>query len=108
MSWVYLCAAIVLEICGGAFLKLSNGFAKIIYIFPMLACYIGSLLLFSLVLKKIEIGIAYALWAGIGTALIAVVGIIFFKEVLNVQKMVFIIFILVGVVGLNMIGAGIK
>jgi small multidrug resistance pump len=54
------------------------------------------------VLKKLEVSVAYAIWAGLGTALIAVIGIIWFKESVSVTKIVSIVFIVLGIVGLEL------
>lgn len=59
----------------------------------------------TIALKKIDVGIAYAVWAGIGTALIAGIGMFYFKEPMNLVKVVSILLIIIGVVGLNLGGA---
>jgi len=104
MNWLYLGLAIVSEVCGTTFMKLSDGMTKLKFSVLMLVFYILSLSMLSLALKKIEIGVAYAIWSGIGIALITIVGIIFFKESISVSKIVFISFILVGAIGLNLFG----
>ena len=53
-------------------------------------------------LKRIDVSIAYAIWAGLGTALIAVIGIFGFKEPVNALKMVSLLVIVAGVIGLNL------
>ena len=53
-------------------------------------------------LKEIPVSIAYAVWAGMGTALVAVIGILYFKETLNTAKLVSIALIITGVVGLHL------
>lgn len=85
-------------------MKLSDGFTKMIYAVPMLILYILSLIMLSLALKKIEVGIAYAIWSGFGIALIAAIGIVFFKESLTLSKIIFLSFIIIGVLGLNLSG----
>ncbi|WP_310910127.1 DMT family transporter [Clostridium estertheticum] len=56
----------------------------------------------TLALNKIEVGTAYAIWSGFGTALISTIGVVFFKEVFNLQKTVCISLIIIGVIGLNL------
>ena len=68
--------------------------------------YITSLYCLAIAIKRIDISIAYAIWAGMGTALIAVVGVVYFKEPLTILKVAFVALIVVGSVGLNRIGAG--
>lgn len=80
MTWVYLGLAIVSEVSATTSLKLSDGFSKL---GPSLVTIVGYLLAFfllSLALKEIDVGVAYAIWAGIGTALVAVVGRLFLGE----------------------------
>jgi len=102
MNWLYLGLAIVSEVCGTTFMKLSDGMTKIKFSILMLVFYVLSLSMLSLALKKIEVGVAYAIWSGIGIALITTVGIIFFKETISVSKIIFILLILVGAIGLNL------
>jgi small multidrug resistance pump len=106
MHWVYLGLAILLEVGGTTLMKLSDGFTKMIYAVPMLILYILSLIMLSLALNKIEVGVAYAVWSGIGIALIATIGIVFFKESLAINKIVFLSLIIIGAIGLNFSGAG--
>jgi small multidrug resistance pump len=59
----------------------------------------------TLALKKIEVAVAYAVWSGAGTALIAAIGILYFRETTTALKFISILLIIVGVVGLNLSGA---
>ena len=101
-SWMFLAAAILLEVAGTTSMKLADGFSKfwpsvLVFVFYFLS--FGAL---TFALKRIELGVAYAVWAGLGTALIAMIGIIFFKEPLSVLKAASIVLIIVGVGGLNL------
>jgi len=87
-------------------MKRLDGFTKIKFAAIMLVFYILSLSVLSLALKKLEVGVAYAVWSGFGIALIATIGIVFFKETISVQKVLFIGLIIIGAIGLNMCGAG--
>jgi small multidrug resistance pump len=60
----------------------------------------------TLALKKVDVSVAYAVWSGIGTALIALIGIFYFKEPSTVIKILSIGLIKTGVVGLNLSGGG--
>ena len=86
-------------------MKLSDGFTNIKYAIIMLIFYILSLVMLTFTLKKIQIGTAYATWSGMGIVLISIVGCMFFKDSINVQKIVFMSFIIIGVVGLNFLSA---
>ena len=101
-SWVVLAAAIACEVAGTVFMKMSNSLTRWIWIPPMLIAYVLALLGLALALKTIEVGIAYAVWAACGTALIAIVGIVFFGESLSPLKMIAIAMVIAGVIGLNL------
>lgn len=101
MSWLYLLLAIGLEVTGTILLKMADGLSNLKYIVGMLIAYVTSLLFLSLALKKIDIGVAYAVWSGIGITAIEVTGVLFFKENMTIPKIIFITLILVGTIGLN-------
>ncbi|NOR72443.1 MAG: QacE family quaternary ammonium compound efflux SMR transporter [Mariprofundaceae bacterium] len=105
MHWIYLSFAIVFEVAGTTAMKLSDGFSKWLPSTLMALFYIISFALLALALKKLEVGMSYAIWAGVGTALIALIGVLWFKEPMNALKAVSILLIIAGVVGLNLSGA---
>lgn len=105
MAWLYLVLAIVAEVLGTTAMKLSQGFSKIAPSVAMIAFYLLSLTFLTLALKKIEVSIAYAIWSGLGTTLITLIGILYFKENLDAIKLLGIVFIIVGVVLLQLKGA---
>ncbi|QBD78171.1 multidrug efflux SMR transporter [Ktedonosporobacter rubrisoli] len=104
-SILYLILAILAEVCGTTSLKLSQGFTRLIPSILVAVFYLASFYLMSQVLKKLDVGMVYAIWSGMGTALIAIIGILFFKEPLTILKASSIILIILGVVGLNLGGA---
>jgi len=104
-GWIVLGAAIACEVAGTTFMKLSDSLTKWIWIPPMLVAYILSLLGLALALRTIEVGIAYSVWAGIGTLLVAVIGITFFSESVSLLKIASIALVIAGVVGLNLADA---
>ena len=85
-------------------MKLSEGFSKLLPSTLMVVFYIVSFALMALALKKLEVGMTYAIWAGLGTALIAVIGVLYFKEPMSALKAASILLIIAGVVGLNLSG----
>ncbi|SDK10107.1 small multidrug resistance pump [Methylophilus rhizosphaerae] len=100
--WLFLAIAIVSEISATSALKASAGFTKIV---PSIVVVIGYLLSFyflSLTLKVIPIGIAYAIWAGLGIVLLAVVGWVVYDQQLDIAAMLGISLIMVGVLVLNL------
>ncbi|RDE24935.1 QacE family quaternary ammonium compound efflux SMR transporter [Motiliproteus coralliicola] len=102
--WFALAGAIILEVSGTISMKLSDGFTKLVPSVLIFVFYAASFAILTLALKKIDIGIAYAIWAGVGTALIAVIGVLYFKEPYSIMKGVSIFLIIAGVVGLNLSG----
>jgi small multidrug resistance pump len=107
MKWFYLALAIIFEVAGTTSMKLSEGFSKLFPSVAMMLFYILSLAALTMALKKIDMSMAYAIWAGIGTALIAIIGVILFKEELSLLKVASILLIIIGVVGLHLSSKGI-
>lgn len=104
-SWFYLAGSILLEVAGTTCMKLSDGFAKIVPSILVFAFYGLSFTIFSFALKKIDVSVAYAIWSGVGTVLITIIGVLHFKESVTVIKIACIGLIIIGVVGLNLSGA---
>jgi small multidrug resistance pump len=100
-SWLYLSTAIILEVIGTVSMKLSQGFTRLLPTVAMFVLYGLSLAAMNLALRQIDVSIVYAVWSGVGTALITIIGIFWFREPMTVLKMVSIFLIIVGVVGLN-------
>lgn len=100
--WLYLIVAIVFEVAGTTAMKFSDGFTKTVPSVVMFVFYILSLVALTYALKRIDMSIAYAVWAGVGTALITIVGIVLFKEPAGLVKIVSILLIIAGVVGLHL------
>ena len=101
-SWFYLVMAIFFEVSGTTFMKLSEGFTKTLPSILMVVFYAISLGLLTLALKKIDVSIAYAIWAGLGTMLIATIGILWFKEPVSALKIISLGLVIIGVVGLHL------
>jgi small multidrug resistance pump len=73
MAYVYLLFAILLEVCGTTSMKLSQGFTRLLPSVLIFVFYGLSFILLTMVLKRIEVSIAYAIWPGLGTAIIATI-----------------------------------
>ncbi len=102
MSWVYLIVAIILEVAGTTSMKLSEGFSKFwpsVLIFVFYALSFTSL---TFAMKKLEVSVTYAVWSGLGTIMISLIGYFYFKDVFTLQKVISIGLIVIGVVGLNL------
>lgn len=106
MTILYLALAIVFEVGWALCMKKSEGFTRAGYVAATIAMYLLSVVFLALASKKMEIGVAYALWAGTGVALIAVGGMWLFNESASAIKLVSIGLILIGIVGLQLAGGG--
>ena len=102
MNWIYLFSAIVLEVAGTLSLKLSDGLVRRGPVLLMILTYGLSFFAFSHALKHMEVGTAYAIFSALGTALMASVGILWFNEPATVLRLVSLVLIVLGVVGLNL------
>jgi small multidrug resistance pump len=101
-SWLILSAAIVCEVVATMMMELSQSLTRWRWVPPMLLFYVLALLGLALALRTLEVGIAYAVWAGAGTLLIAMLGVIFFKESMSMMKMLSMVLVIAGIVGLNL------
>jgi small multidrug resistance pump len=104
IALLYLLLAILFEVAGTTSLKLSQGFSKTLPSISVVIFYALTFFFLSLTLKKLEVGTIYAIWSGLGTALIATIGILWFKEPFTILKLGSIGLIILGVVGLNLGG----
>lgn len=94
--WLLLSLAILLELSGTICLKLSHGFSRLAPSLGVVCFYLGSFTLMSFSLKTLEVGIVYAIWSGVGTALIAIVGILAFGESITALKVLGLLMIVGG------------
>ena len=104
MTWIYLALAILLEVAGTTCMKLSDGFTKLVPSILLFVFYALSFGMLTLALKRIDVSVAYAVWSGVGTALIATIGVLWFKEPMTALKLISLALIIIGVVGLNFSG----
>ena len=102
MTYAFLFTAIVLEVIGTSALKASEQFTKLLPILVMVACYGTSFFFLSLVLRTLPVGIAYAIWSGLGIVLISLVGVIWFKQSLDLPALIGLGLIVAGVVVVNL------
>jgi small multidrug resistance pump len=105
MAWVLLAVAIASEIVATLSLKQSEGFSKLAPSVVAILGYVISLALVGQALKTIPVSVAYAIWSGAGTAIVAGVGMAFLGESVSVVRVAGITLIVVGVVVLNIGGA---
>ncbi|HLB57353.1 MAG TPA: multidrug efflux SMR transporter [Gammaproteobacteria bacterium] len=102
LTLFYLTLAILFEVAGTTSMNLSNGFTKLgpsIFIFVF---YTVSFIFLTLSLKRLEVSFAYAVWSGLGTLLVVVIGVTCFHEPLTAIKALSLGLIIAGVVGLRL------
>ncbi|MBV7297086.1 DMT family transporter [Enterovibrio paralichthyis] len=98
MGYVYLTIAIIAEVIATGALKSSDGFTNLVPSIVVVIGYAVAFYFLSLVLKSIPIGVAYAIWAGLGMVLISIVGLVVFKQKLDIAAVVGVLLIISGVV----------
>lgn len=101
-AYLFLSLAIVFELFGTSMLKASEGFTKVL---PSIGVIIGFSVAFyslSLSLQQIPLGIAYAIWSGVGTAATALIGFLVWKEKLSLTTVFGVLLIIAGVIVLNL------
>lgn len=99
--WLYLSIAILAEVVGTSFLKSAEGFTRIGPSLAVAVSYVMAFFFLGLALKTLPVGIAYAIWAGVGIALIALAGYAFFGQALDAPAIVGMALIVAGVVVIN-------
>ncbi|WP_077620632.1 DMT family transporter [Bacillus sinesaloumensis] len=104
-AYTLLILAIISEVFGSSMLKATEGFKRFLPTFGVIIGYGLAFYALSLSLNTLPLGLAYAIWAGVGTALTAVVGIIVYKESVDMKKILGFLLIIGGVVLLN-VGGG--
>ena len=101
LAYAMLALAIVSEVTGSAFLVKSEGFTKLGPSLLVVVFYVVSFYLLSQVIKTIPLGIAYAIWGGVGLELTALVGVFVFKQTLDLPALIGIGMIVGGVIVMN-------
>lgn len=101
MEYVYLSIAIIAEVIGTSALKASQEFSKLGPSIIAIAGYGASLYFLSLVLRTVPVGVAYAIWSGIGITLIAITGALLFKQMPDIPAIIGMTMIMSGVIIIN-------
>jgi small multidrug resistance pump len=104
-AWIFLVAAIALEVSGTTCLKLSEGFTRFRPSILIFVFYALSFVSLTFCVKQMEISTAYAVWSGLGTFLIGIIGVAYFQEPMPAIKLLSLLLIVAGVVGVNLSGA---
>lgn len=100
--WLLLVFAIGAEVTGTLGLRASEGLAKLAPSLLGFAGYAVALTLLALALREIEVGVAYAIWSALGTALIVVGGLVLFEETMSGLRLASLGLLVVGVVGVRL------
>ena len=101
-SWAYLLVAIFFGALGTISMKLSDGLEKLQPTLFLIIFYFISFIALTLAAKSMDISIVYALWSGIGTVFVAIVGILIFKESMSIVKIISLFLIILGVIGIHL------
>jgi small multidrug resistance pump len=105
LAYLLLAFAIGIEVAATSLLKSTDGFTKPL---PTAVCLLGyatAFVLLSRIVKEIPVGVAYAVWSGMGTVLVVTIGILFLGEAITFVKIAGIAAVVAGVVVLNLGGA---
>ena len=102
MQWIFLTVAIVSEVVGTSALKASEGFSRLWPSAIVVVGYASAFYFLSLTLKTIPVGVAYAIWSGVGVALIALIAWALYGQALDLPAIIGMLLIVAGVVVLNL------
>lgn len=106
MPYLFLLVAIALEVLGTSLLKATEGFTRVLPTAICLTAYAGAFAALAWAIKHdLPVGIAYAMWSGLGTAAIVAIGVVFLHEPINLAKVVGVVLVVGGVAVLNLGGA---
>ncbi|WP_181765481.1 DMT family transporter [Streptomyces albidus (ex Kaewkla and Franco 2022)] len=105
MVYATLAGAILAEVLGTTAMKYSDGFSKLWPSLITTLSYVVAFALLAQTLKTMSVGTTYAIWAGVGTAAVAAIGIVFIGEPVTAAKIAGIVLVILGVVVLNLGGA---
>ncbi|QSQ11649.1 DMT family transporter [Myxococcus landrumensis] len=106
MAYLFLLAAIASEVVGTSLLKSTQGFTRLWPTVGCLTAYAVAFALLAQAVKQVPVGVAYAMWSGLGTAAIVTIGVVFFSEPLSPVKLLGVGLIIGGVILLNLGGGG--
>lgn len=108
MAFLYLFVAILAEVIATSALKASNGFSVL---WPSITTFVGyaiAIFFLSMAMKTIPMGIAYAIWSGAGIILISTVGLLVFKQQLDIPALIGLSFMIVGIIFINVFSKSVE
>jgi len=101
MQWIFLAIAIISEVIATSALKSAEGFTRLVPSVLVIVGYLSAFYFLSLTIRTIPLGIVYAIWAGIGVALVALVGWVYYHQSLDAAALIGISLIVCGVIVIN-------
>ncbi|MEA1961352.1 MAG: multidrug efflux SMR transporter [Bacillota bacterium] len=106
MKWIWLMSSIICEVAGTTALKLvsQGGRYTTFWIVSVFVFYIACFGLMGITFRYFDLGLVYAIWSGIGITLMAIIGLLFFGDSMNMMKFFSIVLIIMGIAGLNLSG----
>jgi len=107
MHWIYLIVAIAAEVAATSALKASEGFTRLWPSLVVVTGYVVAFYCLSLTLRVIPVGVAYAIWSGVGLMLIVIVGRVLFGQVIDAAAVAGFALIIAGVVVLNVFSSSV-
>lgn len=102
LTWAALLGAIALEVAGTTMLQMSQQFTRPWPTVGLAICYGLAFYLLSVALRQIPVGLAYAIWSGLGVVLIATIGVVLFKQKLDLPAIAGLVLIVTGVMVINL------
>lgn len=102
MPWLYLIIGGLFEVGFVLMMKKSDGLKILKYTIATFICMSSSLYFLSLGLKYIDLGVGYSIWSGMGAVGSLLAGVFFFKEKINTIRLILILMIIIGIIGLKL------
>ncbi|MCQ0969993.1 SMR family transporter [Paracoccus sp. TK19116] len=108
LTYFTLIVAIALEVVGTSFLQRSEQFTRLLPTLMMAVCYAGSFFFLSQVLRVMPLGVAYAIWSGLGIVFVSMIGLLVFGQRLDAAAIIGLTLIVVGVVVVNLFSTSVR
>lgn len=102
MNWLYLIGAIGFEIVATSALKATDGFSRLAPTVLTIACYVAAFFCLSVALRTIPMGVAYAIWSGVGIVAISIIGLVLYRQTLDAPALAGIGLIIAGTLVINL------
>jgi multidrug transporter EmrE-like cation transporter len=103
-TYALLLVAIAIEVVATTALKASDGMTKLIPSVIVVVGYVVSFYMVAVILKRMDLGVVYATWSALGTAAIAIIGVVIYDDAMTIWRAAGLILIIAGVMLLNLSG----